>query len=352
MEWFNSLDLANQKMIRDLGLIVGSVLTGLALAWFLATLAGVITQERRDEGRLSTWERERRMRLREANAFYRWFESWMRELMPITRRALAPPDDESAESILAAPDEEEAKKKKKQSQYVVMKKLLKTAAMDDWLPEEFLAFKLIESFFIALALVAFLVLTSALLDFSMMNAMIVGIFLGLMLIPLYQLLAMSEVKTRAAKRLAEVKRVMPFAVDLISLMLEAGADFPTGLATFLKEKPGNALADEFAKILSDIEGGGTRVGALQEFEDRMNDPDVTEFIYAMTEGQTLGVPIAKILKEQAGRMRVKRSQWIEAAAGRAEVNIVFPGLVTMLACLLIVITPFGLAALMVDLPKS
>jgi hypothetical protein len=45
-------------------------------------------------------------------------------------------------------------------------------------------------------------------------------------------------------------------------------------------------------------------------------------------------------------MRLKRSQRGEKAAGEAEVNILFPGMILMIACLLVVITPIVLPAVL------
>ena len=41
-------------------------------------------------------------------------------------------------------------------------------------------------------------------------------------------------------------------------------------------------------------------------------------------------------------MRLKRAQWGEKAASEAEVQMVFPGMVTMIACLLVIVAPIVL----------
>jgi hypothetical protein len=43
-------------------------------------------------------------------------------------------------------------------------------------------------------------------------------------------------------------------------------------------------------------------------------------------------------------MRIKRSQWGEKAAAEAEVQIVFPGMLIMIACLIVIIAPILLPA--------
>jgi hypothetical protein len=45
-------------------------------------------------------------------------------------------------------------------------------------------------------------------------------------------------------------------------------------------------------------------------------------------------------------MRLKRSQRGEKAAAEAEVSIIFPGMVLMIGCLLIVVAPFVLPAIL------
>jgi hypothetical protein len=45
-------------------------------------------------------------------------------------------------------------------------------------------------------------------------------------------------------------------------------------------------------------------------------------------------------------MRLKRSQWAEKAAAHAQVKIVFPGVLVMVACLLVVMAPIMLPAIL------
>ena len=65
-------------------------------------------------------------------------------------------------------------------------------------------------------------------------------------------------------------------------------------------------------------------------------------VFAINKGEELGTPLSAILRDQAEQMRLKRSQRGEKAAAEAQVNIVFPGMVVMIACLLVVIAPIVL----------
>ena len=68
-------------------------------------------------------------------------------------------------------------------------------------------------------------------------------------------------------------------------------------------------------------------------------------VFACNESEELGVPIAETLKSQADRMREKRMAWAEKAAHEAEVTMVFPSMLIMMACLITVGTPFILAGI-------
>lgn len=341
MGWFEAISVTGPMSF--LGFLIGSLLTGLAVAWFFLAVGSVIAKPRNDEQMPSFFERDRRANLRELSAIYRWFEPWVDELARPIKAVINPI---RPEPVYGEEQDE------KPTLYETMRQQMQTAALPSWFPDEFLAAKFIESVAMSLMAIAFLVFACNILGFSTKLGLMSGVLFSMCFVLLYQMLAISEVKSRAVKRLHKIRMALPFAVDMISLMMEAGSDFSTGIRAYVKEKQGHPLADEFTRILNDIERGSTRADALKSFQSRMEDETVSEFTYAVVEGETLGTPIAKILKDQAARMRLKRSQWIEAAAGKAEVSIVFPGMITMIACLLIVITPFVLAALTYKLPTS
>jgi len=90
---------------------------------------------------------------------------------------------------------------------------------------------------------------------------------------------------------------------------------------------------------------GKREDALRNFVTRTQDEDVAEVVLAIIEGEELGTPLAKILRIQAEQMRQKRSQWAEKASSEAEVTLVFPAMLIMIACLILVVAPFILTAI-------
>ncbi|MES2788613.1 MAG: type II secretion system F family protein, partial [Planctomycetota bacterium] len=149
-----------------------------------------------------------------------------------------------------------------------------------------------------------------------------------------------RVQELAQKRRTIFLKRLPYAVDLLALMMEAGAAFDEAVATLVEESPKHPIGEEFGYLLREIHLGRSRRDALIQLRDRMDDDNVREFVTAILNGEEFGTPLSRILRTQADQMRLKRSQWAEKAAGEAQVKIVFPGIMIMIACLLIIVTPF------------
>ncbi len=199
-----------------------------------------------------------------------------------------------------------------------------------WDPAEYVAVQLLEGAACGLAFGLF----AALLH----PAAGVAAFLGIT--GLYPMLAAQSLRSEEAKRRAQLKRRLPYAIDLMALMMEAGASFTDGLKAVIDEADGHPLGTAFGEALREIELGRERRDAMLRLAERVPDEDVREFVYAVTKGEELGTPLSQILRSQAEEMRLKRAQWGEKAAAEAQVKIVFPGMGIMIACLLVVVAPF------------
>jgi len=199
-----------------------------------------------------------------------------------------------------------------------------------WRPEEFLAAKWIEG--ATAGFVLFLILWLA-------GWGKVAFVLGVGVAVIYGVLTPRTIRDRAKRRLARIRVRLPFAVDLIALMMEAGGGFQECLQTAVIENGDHPLTEELAEVLRQIALGRPRQEALRALQDRLQDDDINELVFAINKGEELGTPLSTILRDQADQMRLKRSQRGEKAAAEAQVNIVFPGMVVMIACLLVVIAP-------------
>jgi tight adherence protein C len=66
------------------------------------------------------------------------------------------------------------------------------------------------------------------------------------------------------------------------------------------------------------------------------------FVAALVQAGELGIPIAKVLREQAGEMRVRRRQRAEEQAQKVPVKIMFPLITCLFPALMVVIIGPGI----------
>lgn len=284
-----------------------AVLLGIATAWFAWTLTGVIAGDRRH---LEAWnfESEREERVRRNSRVYRWFQ---------------PLVDEAKGSRLLA----------WMGKFTQTgKKLQAGAESAPWRSDEFLATKFTESVIVAGG-VAILLGAGGGIGISLCAG--VGYFV----------FALRSFSARAARRRFLFERRLPFAVDLMALTMEAGAGFRESLEAVVRENAGHPVGQEFGQVMRELEHGQTLLQSLVHLRDRMGEDALNELVFAVNKAEELGTPLSQTFLRLAGQMRMRRSQAAEKAAGQANANITFPGLVTMVASLLLIMVPFVLYAI-------
>ena len=85
-----------------------------------------------------------------------------------------------------------------------------------------------------------------------------------------------------------IKRRMPFLLDLLTLLMEAGSTFLNALTQAVEEFRGHPVAEEFGRVLADMNLGKTRTEAFQAMRDRLADDEITSIIGSILQGETPG----------------------------------------------------------------
>jgi Flp pilus assembly protein TadB len=305
--------LVHSSWFMAMGWLLASTVVALATAVASYELLSLATFPRDRLGDSHPFERQRREQLRAGSLIYRWAEPLVDEVAAMFAAQHSTKLEALGRSLQAGRE--------------------KLA----WKPEEFLAAKWLEGIFFGLVLFVMFWIGG-------WHKTAIASGIGLPLI--YGLLAPRSVRDRAARRLSRIRIRLPFAVDLIALTMEAGGGFQECLQTAVVENGEHPLTEELAEVLRQISLGRPRNEALQSLQARLHDDDINELVFAINKGEELGTPLSAILRDQAEQMRLKRSQRGEKAAGEAEVKIIFPGMVLMIACLLVIITPIVLPAVM------
>lgn len=152
------------------------------------------------------------------------------------------------------------------------------------------------------------------------------------------------------RRFKECNRSLPGSIDLASLCMGAGLDFP-GAIRQIVDKSGNkedALHEQWETILQELELGRTRRQALENFADRVPTEAVRDFVSAVVQSEEKGNPLAEVLRIQATMMRMRRSVMAEESAARAALLMMGPLMLIFGAIILCLMGPFIIQGMQTD----
>lgn len=198
--------------------------------------------------------------------------------------------------------------------------------------DEWLAARLLES--VALGL------TSGLLAFSALRSALLPVCTALGVAALYTGLSCHLLRRRGQDRVRLIRARLPFVIDAVALMMEAGAGFRDAVAFAARNCGRHPINDELTRLLAAIERGRPSVEALHELGDRLHDGMVREFTSTAASSMCKGHAISGALLAMSVRMRLRRAHEIEAAAGRAQIQMYYPGFLLLLVCLAVMAAPF------------
>jgi tight adherence protein C len=125
------------------------------------------------------------------------------------------------------------------------------------------------------------------------------------------------------KRQAKLQAALPDALDMLTVCVEAGLGFDAALAQVARNTRG-PLAAEFARALQEMQIGKSRAQALRSMADRTTVAELRAFVSALVQAGELGIAVARVLREQAREMRLRRRQRAEEKAQKVAVKILFP----------------------------
>lgn len=141
---------------------------------------------------------------------------------------------------------------------------------------------------------------------------------------------------KAYDRSARLLRELPDAIDLMTISVESGLGFDAAIQQVARNTEG-PLADEFNRMLREMQIGAARAEALRSLSERTNIPDLNSFVSAMVQADAFGIPIAQVLRVQSSEMRVKRRQRAEEQAQKVPVKITIPLIFCILPTLFVAV---------------
>ena len=183
---------------------------------------------------------------------------------------------------------------------------------------------------------------------SLIGGCIVGLGMGslaslsaaVLLAPLFAVIGfiapswLLTVKGRSRREL--IRSELPDALDLLAVSVEAGLAFD-GAVTKLTEHMSGPLVDEFALMLSEIRVGEQRSIALRKMAERVDAPELSNFVRAVIQADQLGISLGRILRVQATDTRLRRQAAAEEKAMKAPIKMLFPTVLLIFPAMFVVL---------------
>lgn len=303
---------SNITPLQAASMMAGAGTAGIAVAWFAFRILAIAGRDRVTDAQSWDFETRRRIRLQDGSLLIRWFEPLIDEIQALS----------VLQRIGQAKSVEES--------------LRQGASPLPWKASEFVATAALQGLITGLAI-------------GWVATFYLGYVGGAAVAAVVALFSLrtsaNSLRKQAQRRLLRFKLRLPFAIDLMALMLEAGGDFRQCLATVVKENREHPVGEEFGRLLKGVSAGQPLRASLEQMQERMRDEDVNEIVFSVKSADELGTPLSKTFLTLAEQMRLKRSQTAEKLVGEKQTMMTFPGMIIMVACLLITVAPFVLAAL-------
>ncbi|HUQ64241.1 MAG TPA: type II secretion system F family protein [Acidimicrobiales bacterium] len=140
----------------------------------------------------------------------------------------------------------------------------------------------------------------------------------------------------ASARQLRISNQLPDTLDQLTICVEAGLSFDAALARTSRSGSG-PLAIEISRMMQELRVGVPRADALSNLLERTDVPELRQFVHAVVQAETYGVPISRVLRIQATEQREKRRFRAEERAMKLPVKVIFPLVFCILPTLFIVV---------------
>ena len=145
------------------------------------------------------------------------------------------------------------------------------------------------------------------------------------------------VLTRMARaRQLLIANQLPDTLDQLTICGGSGLGFDAALARISRSGQG-PLSQEITLLLQELRVGVPRREALANLLNRTDVPELRQFVHAVIQADSYGVPISSVLRAQAAEQREKRRFRAEERAMKLPVKVIFPLVFCILPVVFIVV---------------
>jgi tight adherence protein C len=142
---------------------------------------------------------------------------------------------------------------------------------------------------------------------------------------------------KAQDRKTSMSKTLPYALDLLTVAMQAGQDFGAAVRNLVNEGPRGPLFQEFAMMLREVELGKSRVEAMRAMAARIQVDEFQSVVTAVVQSTEMGASVTAALKLQAEELRRSRFHKAERKAARAPSIMMIPVAIFILPSVFIII---------------
>ncbi len=207
------------------------------------------------------------------------------------------------------------------------KKLSSAGLRDVFTPDEFYAFQVAFAFCLPASIYVY--------------NLVLGLGLSISYVPVFAVFGWFYpslwINGAIKKRQEQIKREMPFVVDLLTLCVEAGLDFSGAMAKVVEKGQEGPLRSELETVLKEIKLGAIRSDALKSMGERIGIKEISSFVSVLVTAERMGSPIGDVLRAQSDSIRHERFMAAEEKGGKAATKILIPMAIFILPAVFIVV---------------
>lgn len=133
-----------------------------------------------------------------------------------------------------------------------------------------------------------------------------------------------------------ILRVLPSALDILAVSLEAGLAFDAAVAHVARTFD-DPLSGAFRRLFVEFQMGRSRGQAMRDMAERTGLQEVRRFVEAIVQAEALGVSYSRVIQEQAAEIRTAQRQKAEEVARVAPVKMIIPMVMLIFPALFIVL---------------
>lgn len=133
-----------------------------------------------------------------------------------------------------------------------------------------------------------------------------------------------------------IRNQLPDVMDMIGICVEAGLSFDAALSKINEQMQG-ACVDEFMILYREIQMGKSRRDAINDLAAASDVDELKSFASALSQAETLGIPIKNVLTIQSQQLRLNRSIAAKEKGMKSSIKMLLPMIAFIFPALFIIL---------------